>query len=631
MKKILGALLFILFLFPLGVKAEQYGIENFNMHVTVLENGDLYVKEAFSMNGTYNGMDRDLYFKNPNLNEFTGSKESFNGSDIYNGSDIELIQIRAIPFQNNISWEEMLNKGTKFTKSYSASSGEFGVYTESKNMNGVSYRIFNPSSERKFFYLEYIIKDMAISHQDIAEIGWNIFGENFRESIHYLNIDIYIPNNKETLRAWAHGPLIGDIKLDGKNHINLTLEGLHANTAIDTRFVFDKNLLTNPKKTTQINALNTIIELETEKAEQANLEREEARKQIAAEKRKKTIITILLGILGTIWIVGLGFLIRYVYKKHDKEYESTFKTKYFRDFPADYNPSTVGYLFRQNVNNNDLSACLLNLIYKKVIVFEKIDKKDYKLTYHENSAVLTPSDQKLIQLIFRDNNQEITLNRLKSKAKSGYSSFINDFTSWKTQATIEAKEENFYEQKNGIKAKASLYSFLGIGIGILSFQYSMIIAMICFVAGLISLFYFMSFTKKTPKGNEHYLKWKALKKFMEDFGQIDKKDLPEIVLWEKYLVYAVSLGCADKLAKTMEIRVNEFNEVDLINLNYNMHMMRDMMIFNHIISSSVNTAVNNAYSAQSIANSRNSSGGGFGGGFSGGGGSFGGGSGGGRF
>lgn len=631
MKKILGALLFILFLFPLGVKAEQYGIENFNMHVTVLENGDLYVKEAFSMNGTYNGMDRDLYFKNPNLNEFTGSKESFNGSDIYNGSDIELIQIRAIPFQNNISWEEMLNKGTKFTKSYSASSGEFGVYTESKNMNGVSYRIFNPSSERKFFYLEYIIKDMAISHQDIAEIGWNIFGENFRESIHYLNIDIYIPNNKETLRAWAHGPLIGDIKLDGKNHINLTLEGLHANTAIDTRFVFDKNLLTNPKKTTQINALNTIIELETEKAEQANLEREEARKQIAAEKRKKTIITILLGILGTIWIVGLGFLIRYVYKKHDKEYESTFKTKYFRDFPADYNPSTVGYLFRQNVNNNDLSACLLNLIYKKVIVFEKIDKKDYKLTYHENSAVLTPSDQKLIQLIFRDNNQEITLNRLKSKAKSGYSSFINDFTSWKTQATIEAKEENFYEQKNGIKVKASLYSFLGIGIGILSFQYSMIIAMICFVAGLISLFYFMSFTKKTPKGNEHYLKWKALKKFMEDFGQIDKKDLPEIVLWEKYLVYAVSLGCADKLAKTMEIRVNEFNEVDLINLNYNMHMMRDMMIFNHIISSSVNTAVNNAYSAQSIANSRNSSGGGFGGGFSGGGGSFGGGSGGGRF
>ena len=36
---------------------------------------------------------------------------------------------------------------------------------------------------------------------------------------------------------------------------------------------------------------------------------------------------------------------------------------------------------------------------------------------------------------------------------------------------------------------------------------------------------------------------------MLDFGRMDTKDLPEIVLWEKYLAYAVTLGCADKLAK----------------------------------------------------------------------------------
>ena len=137
--------------------------------------------------------------------------------------------------------------------------------------------------------------------------------------------------------------------------------------------------------------------------------------------------------------------------------------------------------------------------------------------------------------------------------------------------------------------------------------------------------------KKTVKGNEHYRKWKGLKYFMEDFGTMDKKELPEIALWEKYLVYAVSLGCADKLAKTMEIRVAELTDADMLTMVYDVHMMRDIMIFNHIISSSINSAINNAYSAQSIANSSNSSGGGFGGGFSGGGGSFGGGSGGGRF
>lgn len=637
MKKIYGVIIFLMacFLFPFGVEASDYGIENFYSHVTVLENGDLYVQEAFSMNGTFNGMDRDIDFRNASAPDFTGEKDSFEGSDIYNGTGIELIQIRAIPYTDSISLAEMATSGTLFTKASYGNAGDFGIYTESKNSDGVSYRIFNPSSKNCFFYLEYIIKDMAISHLDVAEVGWNIFNSSFRESIHHLQVDIYLPSNNTTLRAWAHGPLVGNIELDGKHHIQLTIDDLPAYTALDTRFVFDKNVLVLPRKTTTVSALDYIVELETELAEKANEEREAAREQLEAEERHRKQMAMIFGGSSIIWGIGLILLLRYVYKKYDKEYDSTFKTKYFRDFPADYNPSTVGYLFHQNVSNNDLSACLLNLIYKKVVTFEKLEKKDYKLTYKENEAVMTDADKKLIKLIFRE--PEITLNQLKKKAKSGYNSFINDFNAWKMAAMNEAKAEDFFEKQAGIKAKASLYSLLGILLGIFTLSYSLWCGLIAFVSGLISLFYFLLFTKRTQKGNEHYLKWKALKKFMEDFGRIDKKDLPEIVLWEKYLVYAVSLGCADQLSKTMELRVNEFTDVDMMNMSYDMHLMRDMMVFNHVVSSSVNTAVNNAYSARSVANSSNSSGGGYGGGFSGGfgsgggGGSFGGGSGGGRF
>ena len=631
MKKRLCLLFFLLsfIIFPFYAKASDYGIETFNMHVTVLENGDLYVREAFSMNGSFNGMDRDIYFRNSSLPKFNGDKASFNGSDIYNGSDIKLVQIRAIPYTNSISFKEMETSGTKFQKTYSANSGDFGVYTENSIYNGVSYRIFNPSSKNTFFYLEYIIKDMAVSHNDIAELGWNIFGENFRESIHHLTVDIYIPNNKEILRAYAHGPLTGEIKLDGQDHVTLTVEGLPAYTAVDTRLVFDKEVLINPKKVSNVDAENIIVEIETEKAEIANLEREKYREQVEKEKKLKRNMSILFSIVGGTWFIGLVVLIYHVYKKHDKEYESTFKTKYFREFPADYNPSTVGYLFHQNVSNNDLSACLLNLIYKKVVTFEKLDKKDYKLTYHENNEIMTESDKKLIKLIFKES--EITLSALKKKAKSGYTSFINNFNSWKLAAIAEGKAEEFYEKKSVIKIKSSLYSLLGIIIGVFSMAFVPIMGGILIVSAIISMLYFLLFTKKTVKGNEHYRKWKGLKYFMEDFGTMDKKELPEIALWEKYLVYAVSLGCANKLAKTMELRITEFTDADFINLNYNMHIMRDMMIFNNVVSSSINTALNNAYSAQSIANSSNSSGGGFGGGFSGGGGSFGGGSGGGRF
>ena len=52
-------------------------------------------------------------------------------------------------------------------------------------------------------------------------------------------------------------------------------------------------------------------------------------------------------------------------------------------------------------------------------------------------------------------------------------------------------------------------------------------------------------------------KIKAFKNFLEDFSIMDQRDLPEIKLWEKYLAYAVVLGCADKLEKTMKVKYDE--------------------------------------------------------------------------
>ena len=141
----------------------------------------------------------------------------------------------------------------------------------------------------------------------------------------------------------------------------------------------------------------------------------------------------------------------------------------------------------------------------------------------------------------------------------------------------------------------------------------------------------MFFSKRTKNGNELYLKWNALKNFMKDFGSFEEKELPEIGLWEKYLVYAHIFGIAEKLRKEMEVKIPNIE-------NYSNGMSTyDYMIFNNALNRSVATSVTAAITSANakIAESTSSSGGGFGGGFSGGssGGGFsgGGGSGGGRF
>ena len=147
---------------------------------------------------------------------------------------------------------------------------------------------------------------------------------------------------------------------------------------------------------------------------------------------------------------------------------------------------------------------------------------------------------------------------------------------------------------------------------------------------IIFFFITIAIYKKTQKGSEHYARWNAFKNFLDDFGSFELKELPEIILWERYLVYATIFGLADKVEKSMNVYISEMN-IDATSDYYPMFFYINL---GPTIHSSVNNAINSAYQRQSAnyANSHSSysSGGGFGGGFSSGGG-FGGGGGGGRF
>ena len=120
---------------------------------------------------------------------------------------------------------------------------------------------------------------------------------------------------------------------------------------------------------------------------------------------------------------------------------------------------------------------------------------------------------------------------------------------------------------------------------------------------------------RTEKGRLEYSKWLAHKRYLEDFSNFDEKDLPEIVLWEKYLVTATILGCADKVQKRLKLYIanteNDYYEDILFYRNMN-YMIRS-------INSSVKTSNSVANSAMYSGGSSSSSGG-FGGGSSGGGG-----------
>ncbi|MDD2180780.1 MAG: DUF2207 domain-containing protein [Bacilli bacterium] len=685
MKKILKTLFFIMIFLPFTVKANNYGISNYYIETTVIGNGDLLVKELFVLEGEFNGYERIINYRNPNANKY-------DSSDIYNGSGVELVQIKAIEIDNNVNFEYLYKDGDQFTEATSSSNGIYGQYTVTNDQNGLRYKIYNPSSAgKKGFYIEYIMKDLAILHNDVSEIGWNLFSNEQTESIENLEMIVNIPNNQEELRVWGHGPFNGETDILSQTKLIYKVAYLNAHTPIDIRFVFDKVVLENPSKKTDINALSQILEDEKQRAEAANKERElqssldgeqdgwnegyhdgynnydynEFPKNInrygddyfeiykknyienykisyevgKEEGNKQRNISYVVDTIKISWLVGLGYIIYNIYHKHDKEHQTTFKTKYYRDFPGNYGASNVGYLINKKIGTKEISATILDLIVRKHIKYQQLTKKEYQLIYTPNVGVdqLTKAEEELIKMLFQTigSNDAVTIKKINNYAKKNYQSFLDKYNDWKDEATIEAEDKNFYEEKGSIKLKAMTYSIIGLLFTFLLIEYSNypFINLIVIITSFCSLIYFATITKRTKEGQEQYLKWMGLNRFLKDFGKFKTRELPQIELWEKYLVYAVVFGSAKKLAKDMEIKFVEMSDNGYTSGDYlfDISYLRIINNLNSSINQGITSAVNTAISTKAISESRSSSSGGFGGGFSGGGGSFGGGGGGGRF
>jgi len=95
--------LFILLFLPVSVFAADYTVENFLVDATVLENGDMNVKELIVLDGTFNGYIRDITYQNSILKFHTPI--DFSQDAIYNATGISNVQIKAKTISDSVSFD----------------------------------------------------------------------------------------------------------------------------------------------------------------------------------------------------------------------------------------------------------------------------------------------------------------------------------------------------------------------------------------------------------------------------------------------------------------------------------------------------------------------------------------------
>lgn len=606
MKKIV-IFLFLLFLWPIKVSALEvdYDVLGLYINADILENGDMRVQEQIVLDGSFNGYIRDLYFKGK--------------YHLYDASDIELKRVCEVPSSKKGEFNLSAASLNCFKCVSSASPGSSHVYKVDNYSDNISLTMHNYTENReRIFYIEYILEDVVVIHNDIAELYWTFVGQNFDDNIDEVMITINLPKRATDLRVWAHGPLWGTVEQENNERVIAKIDGLPRNQLIDVRTVFDLNIVPNGTKFSKKSSFTEILEEEQRRSDEAN----EVREKHATYVK---IIDYSVLTLTYSWLIGAVALIYHIYKKYDKEHRSDFHHQYFREFAGDYGPETVEYLMnKKRISTTGLSASILNIIYKKGFVVKEEKKNKYTLVDNEPKIPLSEKEQFIKEWLLNDcgNGSEVKITDISKEAQSmkGAQRFVKNYNKWLAKAGAAAKKQGFFEDydfNSSFRLKALGYFFLGvliIGLHIVLMVKSQTLIFVI-IAGAFLLIYPFTITKRTLKGNDHYYKWKAFKRFLLDFGRFNEKELPEIALWDKYLVYAAALGIADKVSKTMQIRVKDFgDDVYIMPIYTHLHLHNAIRTN---ITKTINQTITTANSK--IATSNRSSGSGFGGGFSGGG------------
>lgn len=620
-KYILAIFVFIALLMISNIsEAGSLEFNNLTIDATLKENGDMVVTEYWNINIK----DTNTLFKDWKIDY-----EKYSGIE-----DVSVIEVFEDGSQRKFKMidEEM----------YHVTKDCYYALPISEDTFEVAWGV-QVNNDVKEYRITYTVKDVIKLYDDCYELYWQFVGVDNSIPINELVGVITLENpvyDISDLRVWAHGPLTGEIKIISNDTIQFNAEKINPNTYVEARVaITELNAFSDIPVTDPEMTLQYIVNEETVWANEANLLREEQTMMINRMLYLFLAVTILVTVFA---IFKLKKARRVKAENVVNKIQTIQKYDYFREIP-DETASAAEALFlykygsvvqQTRDNGRILSATLLNLCLKNRLEFE-VDqsKKKNNITFilknedSKNAKELTEDEKLIYDLLekaadYKKDEEEkttgikkLTVKELEKYVSKNAEDFIKIFENVETQVRKEAREKGKYDTTITEKSlKWNNISILYTILGVFGLVFLVVPGILFFIIAATYHKLYKELDTLTQKGEDEKEEWKGLKKYMEEFSLLKDKEVPHLVLWEKYLVYATVFGIADKVISQLKIvypQITELDDFTYMNLIYSSAFATSFI-------DTLDKSVTNVYNdvSASYYNSTASSGDGFGGGFS---------------
>lgn len=489
-------------------------------------------------------------------------KVTFEFSEKYNGVTKEIVYRKSSGI-SNLEVSE-ISEGTKklYNLVGSASNGESGVYTVDKSSkDSWMLKIYSPSkNQSRTFLISYTLKNVAVRYNDIGELNWNFIGKENNVPIKSVLINIKVPEGAKDgdLRVFGHGPLSGQSSIQDNRTVNLSVNSLPAGTSIEARVLFPNSLIPQSQNIVNENGLNRILQEEKKFADEANARRYRAR-----------FIVFFINIAAAVILISAPILAYILHIKYNKEPKPEFEGKYYRELPEDCTPAVMNIIYNfGSITTRDITATLMDLVRKKYLKIDIVKSETKKLfgtkieedyTFKKiNDADGNLLDHEKFFLNWMVNGigdgHGFTLDDIEHYSKSRHNAqrFISDYNAWCNMVKMDANDKQIFDQssENG-KWIGFACGLAEIILGVAMIVFGGLIGIAVIAEGVALLVFSLFIRRRTVYGATQYAKWKAFRRFLREFSNLKEASIPSLIIWEHYLVYAISLGVAKEVIKQL--------------------------------------------------------------------------------
>jgi uncharacterized membrane protein len=379
----------------------------------------------------------------------------------------------------------------------------------------------------------------------------------------------------ENYKVWVHGPLNGVVTKVDKQTILVEATDVPAYTLIEIRLLIPSEYFTEGKKVSgEIGP--TALEEEAVWVKEANDIRNQEIHQNRVQNFWKWFWNILIYGLA----LYLFLYVIYLYINYGREFNIPKKYDYLREPPMDIRPAEIGYLIKFNqFHPFTVQAIVLDLIRRKFIRIEEGNGNDFR----SGEVVLIKEAEKgidslreyehifLFDILFRDSNY-CTVTKtsplfLQNAIRKSPFHFYSPIENFKKGLASAVKDQKLFDPISQEKAEwvislSSILLAIFLLFGIFIPHSSILLFLIPFywIVGSKAI------ARRTKKGKDAYDRSLAFKRFLQDFSQVNAYEADSIVVWEKFLVYAVILGVSKKVIDALQVKLNVVNDSSQSNL-----------------------------------------------------------------